>query len=151
MSLAICPECRQKVSDKSSKCPFCGAPFSNAVRNTQINWIVGIVLTLMLLSLVWFFYDLQKKSAKIDKKNEEVAKSRSERRGMWTDDPLTISNRLDELYRQGTINKSFYDKAQQQLMEPINEKLRRKREGTNSEKLDRLEELLMQIYEFENP
>ena len=43
------------------------------------------------------FYDLQKKSAKIDKKNEEVTKS--ERRGMWTDDPVTISNKLDELYR----------------------------------------------------
>ena len=86
------------------------------------------------------FYDLQKKSAKIDKKNEEVAKS--ERRGMWTDDPVTISNKLDELYRQGTINKSFYDKTKQQLFEWADDQLRFRRA---SETLDQLEDLVRQI------
>ena len=86
------------------------------------------------------FYDLQKKSAKIDKKNEEVAKS--EKRGMWTDDPVTISNKLDELYRQGTINKSFYDKTKQQLFEWADDQLRFRRA---SETLDQLEDLVRQI------
>ena len=71
MSLAICPECRNKVSDQAHKCPYCGVPFGNSQLNTQINWIVGVVLTLTLLFISLYFYKEHKDAEEKAEKREE--------------------------------------------------------------------------------
>ena len=80
MSLAICPECRNKVSDQAHKCPYCGVPFGNSQLNTQINWIVGVVLTLTLLFISLYFYkehkDAEKKAEEREQFNRDWAKER---------------------------------------------------------------------------
>ena len=50
MSMVICGECRQRISDQAARCPYCGVN----LRNNIVNWIGGIFLVAVIFFITWY-------------------------------------------------------------------------------------------------
>ena len=87
----------------------------------------------MLLSLVWYLYDLHnspeaKLKRFVEKQSSDYYESKraqSEREIKRLDEMERQFKELEKLYNAGTINKEFYDRTNKKLMDEVNRRYNR--------------------------